>query len=106
VDASVNDTLRGANPSLGLLLENAAIGAAAAARLGITIKQKTTKNNFVKRDIISPFSGMYPRYYNAPVLHGNTIIIQRLFLQSLFMWMESPCTLERYKPTVVSIFIN
>jgi hypothetical protein len=36
-------------------LENAAVGAAAAARLGINIQQRITKNNFFKHDIVSPF---------------------------------------------------
>jgi hypothetical protein len=61
VDASVNDTLRGTVPTLGLLLENPAIGAAAAARLGIIIKQRTTKNNFFNHDIVSPFFWLYIR---------------------------------------------
>jgi hypothetical protein len=57
VDASVNDTLRGAGPVAGVLvlLENAAVGAAAEARPGSTIQQRTIKNNFFKHDIVSPF---------------------------------------------------
>jgi hypothetical protein len=87
VEASVNDTLRGAGPVAGLLvlLENATIGAAAVARPGSITQQTTIKNNFFKHDIVSPFSG-----YVAMMRYSLQYIIRHTFVSSM--------TVDQYLP--------